>query len=155
MNKAALAKYFHISTKTVDAWVLKGCPHTRTKRGGYQFDPKAVAAWRAATMPIAKNEAGSITLNEARIRKEVALAGLRELQLKERSGELVLRSVVDQKWFALAHAARDRMQNIPARVSGPCASLRDQEAVFQLLTKEIDEALEDFSHGYDKETGTR
>lgn len=86
MNKAGLAKQFQVSIKSIDAWVLKGCPCSRTKGGGYQFDPKAVAIWRSATMPI-RGGAASISLNETRTRKEVALAGLRELQLKERTGE--------------------------------------------------------------------
>jgi|SRR5215831_9607968 len=140
MNKAQLAKHFRVSTKTIDDWTIKGCPHRRTTRGGYDFDPKAVAKWRSETAPIRKGATG-ISLMEARTRKEVALAGLRELQLKERSGELVLRRAVNDFEYKTARMLRDNLFNIPDRIAGQCAK-QNQETIHRLMTEEIRQTLE-------------
>jgi hypothetical protein len=87
------------------------------------------------------------TLQDARRRKELELASLRELQLKERQGELVSRLAVERLMFATARTCRDNLMNIPDRVAGQCASLRDQQQIHVLLTKEIEQCLEDLSSG--------
>ena len=69
------------------------------------------------------------TLKDARRRKELALASLRELQLKEREGELVSRTAVERLMFATARSVRDNLLNIPDRVAGQYASLRDQSQI--------------------------
>jgi phage terminase Nu1 subunit (DNA packaging protein) len=141
MNKAGLAKEFQVSIRTVDAWVLRGCPYTRTQRGGYRFDPKKVAAWRAETMPIA-NGTASISLNEARTRKEVALAGLRELEYKVRCKELVSREAVEKEWFTIARTVRDNFQNLPARTAGLVCAERNQQRCYDILASEVQQILE-------------
>src|SRR5215472_4784590 len=113
MNKVQLARQFKVSIKTIDAWLLKGCPHTRTKTGQYVFDRKQVATWRAETMPTRAKP--SMSYSEARARKEAALAGLRELQLKVRQGELVEQSKVNNIWFTTTRRVRDNFLNLPAR----------------------------------------
>jgi phage terminase Nu1 subunit (DNA packaging protein) len=87
------------------------------------------------------------TLKDARRRKELALAGLRELQLKQRQGELVSKVAVENQLFSLARTVRDTLLNVPDRVSGQCASLRDQAQIHALLTKEIAQCLEDLTSG--------
>ena len=143
MNKPALAKRFKVSVKTVDSWALKGCPCRRGPLGQYIFDLKAVEAWRRDNLPARKKASGgALSYSAARARKETALAGLRELQLRERTGELVEVAAVGAAAFRKARVVRDRLQNIPARCSGILAAESDQMKVFEILTREIDEALE-------------
>jgi hypothetical protein len=77
--------------------------------------------------------------------QEAALAGLRELQLRQKTGELVLRSVANKVLFEATRQVRDRFQNIPARLSGILAAERNQAKIFELLTREIHQALEDLA----------
>ena len=145
MNKTQLAKQFKVSVTTINAWLVKGCPHTRGKNGCYQFDRKQIETWRAETMPTRAKL--SMSYSEARARKEAALAGLRELQLKQRQGELVEQSKVDSDWFKIGRQTRDGLFNIPDRVCAICASETDQFKIHTLLTTEITQALESLCHG--------
>jgi hypothetical protein len=127
--------------------VLKGCPHTLTKTGGYQFDLKKVQRWRARSMPIRSAiPAGLASYSAARARKENALATLREIQVRVRQGELVEKDRIMDQFFRSCRGARDRLQNIPSRVCGPLAAECDQHKVFDLLTREIHDALEALFH---------
>jgi len=141
MNLRQLAHKLDVSETTVAVWVKKGVPHWRTKTGGYHFTVNEVRRWRAANLA----PTGPSTYAEARARKESALAGLRELQLKVRTAELVTKASVEKAVVAMARWSQDRMENIPPRVSGICAAERDQGKIFKLLTKEIRQALEDLS----------
>jgi hypothetical protein len=89
-----------IMTAKIVAWVAKGCPHSGDRRGYYRFERKAVERWRLVTMPT-KSPVGALLYSEARARKETALAGLRQLQLRQRRGELVLQSAVEMAVFAI------------------------------------------------------
>ena len=89
----------------------------------------------------------STTLLDAKRRKETALASLKELTLKERQGSLVSRSAVEKEWFKIGRSIRDNLMNIPDRVSGQCASLRDQDKIHSLLTQEIRLCLEGLANG--------
>jgi hypothetical protein len=73
---------------------------------------------------------------------------IKELDLRQRSGELVLREAVERGFFSLARSVRDSLQNLPPRVSGLCAAERNQGKIFVLLTREIDQCLEGLTNGY-------
>jgi phage terminase Nu1 subunit (DNA packaging protein) len=125
---------------------LKGCPYTRTKTGGYQFDLKAVQRWRKDSMPSRSAlPAGVASYSHARARKENALAFLRELQLRQRQGELIEVSAVKRATFAVSRMVRDNLENIPARISGPCVG-KDQHEIFVLMSAEIRQCLEGLTH---------
>ena len=143
MNLQALATRLSVSTKSVSDWVRKGCPHTRTTRGGYVFRLRQVQAWRAANLssPLSPSN----TLSEARRRKETALAELRELDVRVRKGELVERAAVEKRFFAMVRTSRDLLQNIPDRLAGVLAAETDQARIHALLTQEIRQALEALS----------
>jgi hypothetical protein len=75
-----------------------------------------VRQWRVENLTPRTTSAN--TLTDARRRKENALAGLRELELRKRQGELVERDAVAKKLFELQRRNRDGIQNIPSRLSG-------------------------------------
>jgi hypothetical protein len=87
----------------------------------------------------------SAAFSLARTRKEQALAGLRELQLKERMGELVRKDAVAKATFESGRRVRDNVENVPARVSGLCA-MKPQSEIFEILTKELRQCLEELAH---------
>jgi phage terminase Nu1 subunit (DNA packaging protein) len=145
MNLQALATRLDVSTKTVASWVRKGCPCTRSKTGTYSFNLKQVTHWREQNLA-PRPSTGPSTYAEAWARKEAALAELRELQLRKKKGELVTKVSVRKAAFDSSRRARDRMENIPSRVSGILAAESSQEKIFAILAKEIREALEDLSN---------
>ena len=57
----------------------------------------------------------------------------------------VVRSVVAKKLFELQRRNRDAIFNIPARLSGIVAAESDQQVVFQLLTQELNQAVQKLS----------
>jgi hypothetical protein len=92
-----------------------------------------------------KKEPGNIRAEKLRHQK--IKSDLLQLQLEEKTGTLVLRSVVEKKVFELNRQCRDAMLNIPSRVSGMIAAENDQAAVFKILTAEIHQACENLSKG--------
>ncbi len=87
------------------------------------------------------------TYAEARRRKEIALASLRELELQLRMGELTSVDAVRERAFKIGRIVRDRMQSIPDRVAGIIAAEKDQDKIYEILTKEIHNALEALANG--------
>jgi hypothetical protein len=90
------------------------------------------------------------TLTEERTLLVRAKRQRAELDLKQKQGELVNKWEYDQKAFAFARRTRDRLQNVPDRVSGLCAAEQDQFKVHAMLVKEIHEALCELSEGWGK-----
>lgn len=90
-----------------------------------------------------KSEPGN--LKSERLRYAKVKADLLGLQLEERTGKLVLREAVAKKLFELQRRNRDAIFNIPARLSGIVAAESDQEVDFQLLTWELNQAMQKLS----------
>ena len=144
MNLQQVADKLGVSTKTVSSWVRKGCPHVRRKSGTYHFKLHEVQQWRAATL-MPRPSAAPSTYAEARARKETAMAGLRELQLKVRTGELVTKESVRAATFDVNRRTRDTLYNLPPRVSGILAAETDQDKIYAILMKEIAQIMEELS----------
>ena len=82
---------------------------------------------------------------EADRRHKWAKAAQEELKLQKIQGTLVLRTAVKAQTFDMVRRSRDKLQNIPARLSGVLAAESDQARVFEILTREIHQALEDLA----------
>lgn len=135
MTKAGLQKKYQISPTTVANWLAKGCPHTKTSAGHLRFDPRAVAQWRRETLT--PRPSVPVSLNEAKRRKETALAELRELELRKRQGELVEVSAIERQAFETGRQVRDALLSLPERLSGIFAAEPQQDKIFDLFTKEL------------------
>jgi hypothetical protein len=80
----------------------------------------------------------SKTLTEQRIRKEKALAGLRELQLRQAEGKLLSATQVEHAWSEAVIKMRNAMLAVPSR----CAPrLSDPKHAEQVIRGEIEIAL--------------
>jgi hypothetical protein len=82
---------------------------------------------------------------EADRREKWAKAQQQELKLQTIQGTLVLRAAADKETFEIIRRARDKFLNIPARLAGILAAESDQARVFEVLTRELHQALEDLS----------
>jgi hypothetical protein len=75
--------------------------------------------------------AESKTLTEQRIRKERALASMRELQLKQLEGKLLWADQVEQAWAGAIIRFRNPMLAIPSRCAGWLPDPRHAEAIIR------------------------
>ena len=105
-------------------------PHHQQRDGTVRFDVAKVQRWRldnlqprSATMPV------SASFSAARTRKETALAGLRELELRKKRGELVEVVAVQKEAFACGRQTRDAILSIPDRLSGVLVAKTDRKSV--------------------------
>ena len=81
-------------------------------------------------------------LKGVRIQKYAVETALRELELKQKSGELVDRSAVEGRFFSIARAVRDTFQNLPIRTRGMVAAERNQQKCHDILAAEVQQILE-------------
>jgi hypothetical protein len=86
-----------------------------------------------------------ISSAEARRRKEVALARIREMEADRLAGKLIDRSTVESTWFAKARQLRDGILMIPDRISGLLLNQSEQPKIHAILTKELTKALSDLA----------
>ena len=143
MNKQGLAKELGMSTNTIAAWLRRGCPVTKQGDGSYLFDLSQVQAWREKTRRVTASVDG--TLAAAQLRKETALADLREMEVRRKRGELVEKVKVEAEAFRCGRTVRDALMAVPDRLAAVLASETDQKKVHLMLTKEIRQALEALS----------
>ena len=85
---------------------------------------------------------GDIDYAEARRRKELAQAQLAELDLAEKEGELIEVATVESEAFTAGKKVKDGLSNIPDRISPLLAAEADKNAIYRMLTTEINQVLE-------------
>ena len=85
---------------------------------------------------------GELTLNDARMAKEVYAAKKARVDYEKSIGLLVEKSKVRSGYMKIARMIRNNLLNIPARVSGELAAVTDAHEIDVRLTKEITEALQ-------------
>jgi len=86
------------------------------------------------------NTGARITEREARRRKEVALAELRELEVRQKRGELLDAAAVERRWSEALAGIRDRILALPDRLGAVLAG-RPEGDVRVILRQELEEAL--------------
>ena len=101
----------------------------------------------AGRPPGSVGNTGNIRLfNEARARKEVALADLRELELQTKRAELVEASAVAEEWRSLLGAVRSGMLAVASRVAPELVTLTDERQIEDVVQAAIHEAMEAIAH---------
>lgn len=147
VNRTGLARRFHVTLKTVDDWVARGCPFVKRPEGDgdrWEFDVSAVESWR-------KNDGGSSArivdkrLADARIRRAEAEAELAEHELARKRGALVFRSTAIEILTKQLSAVRAKLVAIPAKLAPVVAGASTPSDARDLLDAAIDEALSELS----------
>ena len=96
---------------------------------------------------IAKNADGSVDvaktedIHAATLRKESALANLRELEFAEKAGKLIPVDEAEGAWLTVMRSIRDLVLGIPSRTATQLAAMSDPRAVQVLLEGELRKAL--------------
>lgn len=83
--------------------------------------------------------------NVSRAIREAYLAKLAGVQYEKESGARVLKEEVKKEAFELGRRVRESMINIPDRVAYDFAAITDAAEIHLLLTKAINEALEELT----------
>lgn len=92
-SSSTMADIMHVSTNTLGMWERQGCP--KEKRGWY--DIKAVVGWRGRLIGVQGGADNSVTAKmEADTKLKQAKAKMAELELQQKSGELVPLALVEQ-----------------------------------------------------------
>lgn len=86
-------------------------------------------------------------LKAARVAKYAVETALKELEYKQKAGELVSSEAVKKEWFSISREVRDNFQNLPARTAGLVASERDQQRCHDILADEVRKILEGLTDG--------
>lgn len=70
---------------------------------------------------------------------------LKALQVKQKEGELVSSAQVEKDWFDMGRLIRNKLQNIPSRLSAVLASMTEPAEVHDRLERELDLVLTDLA----------
>lgn len=88
------------------------------------------------------------TLIDAQLRKEKALADLRELEVSQKRGELIELQAAILAGAAMAQLTRQRMMTIPNTVAALCAATTDEREVKAIIEAEIVRQLQHLSNDF-------
>jgi phage terminase Nu1 subunit (DNA packaging protein) len=88
------------------------------------------------------------TLIDAQLRKEKALADLRELEVAQKRGELIERKIAELAGANIAQMTRQRLQTVPAAVASVCAASTDENEVKRIIDAEITKQLEHLAEDF-------
>ncbi|MCP4368892.1 MAG: hypothetical protein GY797_12375 [Deltaproteobacteria bacterium] len=89
-----------------------------------------------------KRQKDTVRLNDAKAKREIYRAKLVELEYNEKAGIFVIAKEVRDANETLYRVFRDRLLNIPSRISGQMAAETEQQKVHHLLDHEIKKAIE-------------
>lgn len=148
MNKGELCRVLGCTIATLDSYIGAGLPYVEKPTQGakaWTFDLTEVVPW------IIKRERGLREANvdnpfvNAKTRATSAMAGLKEMELAEKRGQMVS---VDDVTTALEQeyaVVKTSLRSIPGRVSQLCAVEHDPARIEELLKREVDQVLEELA----------
>jgi phage terminase Nu1 subunit (DNA packaging protein) len=84
-------------------------------------------------------------LNDAQLRYEIARADEKELDVAERTGQLVLAEEVQAVWQSSASNFRTRILALPYAVASRCAGMDDRIEIEDIVTQLVEDALNELS----------
>lgn len=84
------------------------------------------------------------TITQATLRKESALATLREIELSEKQGKLIEVDAAATLWASVGQIIRDGLLSLPERIAPELAALTDQRQVRDQLRDELRKVLANF-----------
>jgi phage terminase Nu1 subunit (DNA packaging protein) len=92
-----------------------------------------------ALLPVKKHEPSRTSLHGARTRKEIALAELRELEVRRKRGTLVEAEAVAREWSDVLRSVRAAVLAVPSRFRARCPHLTAHDV--QVLDEQLRAAL--------------
>ena len=93
-----------------------------------------------------ENTSKKLDYHQARMLSTLYEARLKKLDYEKKLGKLIDADQVKKEQFKLGRMVRDRILNIPNRVSDQLAAITDAHEIHVFLTKEMTEALQDLAN---------
>lgn len=155
LSVAEASELLGVTPTTLTKWCKKGCPHKGGNGKRYSFDSAKVVRWRmqkeaddiraAYEQEEYEDDSEHISINEAKRRKEVAVALTAELSLaKERELVANIEDILNNVEDALV-SVRAKLVSMPSRLSGSL-SHQEEENISEILETEINDMLEELSN---------
>ena len=144
MTVAEYAEHRDVTPATVYSWIRRGTI-TSERRGNRVLidvrvaDAQLTARGKRVDSP---TPADLETYDQARARKERAIAALRELELARARKELIPRTALETTWSRTAAAVKGRILAIPDRLASELAEESEEPIVREILAEALREALE-------------
>lgn len=144
IGRNELAEFMNINGRTVESWVNRdGCPYLR-KPGvegatEWVFESLDVVNWYGTRL-----EAGASmdVVKAAKGRQIIAEAGIKELDLSERTAQMFYIEDARPYWQEMFTVFKTRFNAIPSRLAQIVAVESDPAVCLRLLKSEMNAALE-------------
>jgi hypothetical protein len=91
------------------------------------------------------DQSAKVSANEARRRKEFALARLREMEVAQKAGLLLPASDVRDKWVAILTAIKTAVLRMPDKLAPQMAAAADVREAHTILAAECEAILRELS----------
>ena len=140
MTQSEYARHRGISRQHVSRLVKLGA--IRPGPDG-KIDP--VSADKALDRDSPAEAGGKESFYEAQARKESALAGLRELELKAKQGEYIHRDTAERLWGDVLVACRSRLLAMPSKIAPLVIHCKTLPEVRDKIESAVHEALNELS----------
>jgi len=137
-----------VHKNTIHEWVSQGCPTAvRATRGhANQFMLSDVLEWHKSRAVIAATGSNDLmSADEAKRRKLMAEAGLQEIELNKRKGEIIELAEVEKKLSNTFAVIRSNMLKVSDRTSIRLIGETDETRIKKIIREEINQALEALS----------
>jgi hypothetical protein len=144
MPKATFCATFGVSEKQLERHFQNGLPHEKQGRRAYVLMPDGRVWLHRYIEEKGKQSAAPKTINDARLRKETAQAGMEELKLAREQGKTML-VIEHEKMLGEAFSrVRAKLLNLAPRAAGAAfgaISIQDCQAKIEPVVTEIMEEL--------------
>jgi phage terminase Nu1 subunit (DNA packaging protein) len=146
LNKTELAEIFGVSRTTISDWIIKGMPVEDRGRNGkeWQFSLPQVAEWRLEQL-LSNTPVSGVTITEAKRRRALAEAELKEFELKIKSGEYVHLESILELYEGMVMAIRAKLLAFPTKVATVVHGSKSLPVAHDILEKHIYEVLNELS----------
>lgn len=163
VGQKAVAEIFEVTERTVRNWIKAGMPRLSRRR----FDRGQIQAWldrkdgQVATRPAPAGdplqpfliEQSGKDFEDARMKR--ARADLLELDLKQRRGELVPRTAVQQMFVARIMAVKQGLLSLPRALPPQLMVCQTEREMEPVITKAVRDLLEGFARDLPESIGVQ
>jgi phage terminase Nu1 subunit (DNA packaging protein) len=139
-----LAEILGVTTSRIGHFVRDGAPvKVRGGRGvAHIFDSREFFKWRDK---VVSDDVERLTMEEARLKKLTAEAGISELELAKKKNQVADLDEIEEDLKNRFAVLRTSIRSVPERVVMQLIGLKDEAKIKKIILKEIDDTLERLS----------
>jgi phage terminase Nu1 subunit (DNA packaging protein) len=145
VNTKRLAEIFGITERRVQQMAVDGILKKKGRGRFVLSDSVQKYIMYHIELERKKFKKHDMDINEARKRREIAEATLKEIDLQKREGEILEKSDVLQLWQKILSILRNRLLNIPSKLSPQLIGMNTINEIKIKLDEEIYQILNELS----------